>query len=501
MNPSPEENLQMLKKAAECYVKAGWWMDACRVWEKMGEYQQAALIYEQEGNWLKAGECYRKIENWKKAAECYQKGEEAEAALECWLKAGEILQVAWIWVDTFQQSHQSQAEIKKILHPTESQKLEIELITARWEASGNKTRESGKRLRELLEVLRKELRPSKRYLYEWGLKIAKEIKRPDLTALIYATAYRAKMPNVCKEWEIWAIETLGDATGIPQEEAEGKLESYEFEVVRVNRKGEIIEREWKQARYFAEELGKGIEIEMVYILGGTFMMGSPKEEKDSYDDEKPQHQVTVEEFYLGKYQVTQAQWKAVVNLPKIERDLKPDPSDFKGENRPVEQVSWEDAVEFCARLSKVTGKEYRLPSEAEWEYACRAGTSTPFHYGETITSELANYYGNTIYAEEPAGEYRRETTPVGSFPPNGFGLYDMHGNVCEWCADLWHSSYEGAPNDGRVWVNENDNDSHSLRGGSWFNNSWYCRSAYRNNYDARYDVNVGFRVCCVVGRT
>ncbi len=369
MKPSPEENLQLLKKAAECYVKAGWWMDACRVWEKMGEYQQAALIYEQEGNWLKAGECYRKIENWKKAAECYQKGEEAEASLECWLAAGEILQAAWIWVDTFQQSHQSQAEIRKILHPTESQELEIELITARWEASGNKTRESGKRLRELLERLRKELRPSKRYLYEWGLKIAKEIKRPDLTALIYATAYRAKMPNVCKEWEIWAIETLGDATGIPQEEVKGELVSYEFEVVKVNRKGEIIEREWKQARYFAEELGKGIEIEMVYIPGGTFMMGSPKEEKDSHSDERPQHQVKVEEFYLGKYQVTQAQWEVVANLPKIERDLKPDPSRFKGENRPVEQVYWEDAVEFCARLSKATGKEYRLPSEAEWEYA------------------------------------------------------------------------------------------------------------------------------------
>ena len=220
---------------------------------------------------------------------------------------------------------------------------------------------------------------------------------------------------------------------------------------------------------------------------------------------KPQHKVSVEPFYMGKYQVTQKQWRAVAKLPKIERDLNPDPFRFKGENRPAECVSWYDAVEFCGRLSKATGKEYRLPSEAEWEYACRALTSAAFHYGETITSELVNYdasYEEYIYASEPVGEYRGETTSVGSFLPNSFGLYDMHGNVLEWCADPWHDNYQGAPKDGSVWL-KNGNDNRSpLRGGCWDFSSRYCRSAYRV-FDSRdvIDYNVGFRVSCGVGRT
>jgi len=309
------------------------------------------------------------------------------------------------------------------------------------------------------------------------------------------------MPNVCEQWEQWAIGRWGDATGVPTDEA---VDRDEFEVVTVNSRGEIIHREWQQARTERELLGKGVEIEMVYIPGGTFIMGTPETEKDSYPRERPQHQVKVGPFYIGKYQVTQAQWGAVAKLAKIERDLNPDPSRFKGENRPVERVSWEDAVEFCARLAQATGKEYRLPSEAEWEYACRGGTRTPFHYGETITSDLANYDGNSTYAEEAAGEYRRETTPVGSFPPNSFGIYDMHGNVLEWCADPWHDNYEGAPKDGSVWrENGNDNYSHVMRGGSWVVNSRVCRSGFRF-YFVRRDVfsgHVGFRVCCGVGST
>jgi formylglycine-generating enzyme required for sulfatase activity len=195
--------------------------------------------------------------------------------------------------------------------------------------------------------------------------------------------------------------------------------SYEFEVVTVNRKGEIIKRVWHKARYFTQTLAEGIELEMVYIPGGSFIMGSPEGEKGRHDSEPPQHQVTVQAFYMGKYQVTQAQWQAVAKLPKVERDLNSEPSRFKGENRPVENVSWYDALEFCNRLSKATGKEYRLPSEAEWEYACRTGTTTPFHYGETITSQLANYNASVAeytYAEEPVGEYREETTPSGVSP-------------------------------------------------------------------------------------
>ncbi|WP_082127268.1 SUMF1/EgtB/PvdO family nonheme iron enzyme [Calothrix sp. 336/3] len=299
---------------------------------------------------------------------------------------------------------------------------------------------------------------------------------------------------------------MGDATGIPKEEAAQEELSYEFEVVTVNRKGEIIKRVWHKARYFIETLENGIDLEMVYIPGGTFIMGSPEGEKESYYDERPQHQVTVPAFYMGKYQVTQAQWQAVAKLPKIERDLNPEPSSFKGENRPVEFVSWYDAVEFCARLSKATGKEYRLPSEGEWEYACRGGTTTPFHFGETITSQLANYNASDAeytYAEELVGEYREETILVGSFPPNAFGLYDMHGNVWEWCADPWHGNYEEAPQDGSVWLDNGNNNRSPLRGGSWGDNSCYCRSGCRDDFGLRDLINydVGFRVVCALGRT
>ena len=123
-------------------------------------------------------------------------------------------------------------------------------------------------------------------------------------------------------------------------------------------------------------------------------MGSPEDERERYSNESPQHEVTVKSFFMGKYPVTQAQWKVVAALPQVNRKLNPDPSIFKGNDRPVETVSWYYAVEFCDRLSKLTGKSYRLPSEAEWEYACRAGTTTPFHFGKIITTDLANYNGN-----------------------------------------------------------------------------------------------------------
>ena len=220
----------------------------------------------------------------------------------------------------------------------------------------------------------------------------------------------------------------------------------------------------KQAQYFTEDLGNGITLDMVYIPDGKFMMGSPKGE--GYDTERPQHQVTVQPFFTGKHPITQVQWRVIANMTHLKEkgDLEPQPSRFTGDNLPVEQVSWHDAVEFCVRLSKHTSKDYRLPSEAEWEYACRAGTTTPFYFGETITTELANYNGNYTYGEEPKGKYREQTTPVGQFPPNAFGLYDMHGNVWEWCADHWHDNYEGAPTDGSAWLNGNENRS-PLRGG------------------------------------
>jgi formylglycine-generating enzyme required for sulfatase activity len=244
------------------------------------------------------------------------------------------------------------------------------------------------------------------------------------------------------------------------------------------------------------------------IPGGTFIMGSLPEELEHQEDESPQHFVTVQPFFMGKYQVTQAQWRFVAQLPQVNRELEQDPSHFKGDNRPVESVSWEDAVEFCDRLSQYTGRTYRLPSEAEWEYACRAGTTTPFHFGQTITTDLANYDGESTYGDGVEGVNRGETTEVGSFGvANNFGLYDMHGNLDEWCLDDWHDNYKDAPTDGCAWFSSDDKLSDKsgravLRGGSWFNVPQSCRSACRvSNLRDNHDGNLGFRVVCVVGRT
>ncbi|MEQ9232558.1 SAV_2336 N-terminal domain-related protein [Coleofasciculus sp. E2-BRE-01] len=279
-----------------------------------------------------------------------------------------------------------------------------------------------------------------------------------------------------------------------------------------------------------------IAIDMVVIPGGTFIMGSPEEE--GRGAEHPQHEVTVPSFFMSKTPITQAQWRIIASRTdlKINRDLDPAPARFKDNpnpktlpnyrssetvptrwDRPVEQVSWYDAVEFCARLSLLTGREYRLPSEAEWEYACRAilpdsssisesnqnPTYPPFHFGETLTDQLANYNANYTYADEPKGQYRKQTTPVGSFSPNAFGLYDMHGNVWEWCLDDWHDNYEGAPSDGEVWlIDNNDNYSRILRGGCWNSIPVKCRAAYRDRgYPTNHYYGNGFRVVCVSGWT
>ena len=253
------------------------------------------------------------------------------------------------------------------------------------------------------------------------------------------------------------------------------------------------------------ELAPGVTLEMVPIPGGSFMMGSPEDEVDRYDNEGPQHEVKVASFFMGRYPITQGQWRSVASLPAINCELNPDPSYFEGDNCPVEQVNWYEAVEFCQRLSQHTGQIYTLPSEAQWEYACRAGTNTPFHFGKTITTDLANYHrtnwpdgGKTypgVYDQGPKGEYRKETTDVGSFPPNVFGLCDMHGNVWEWCLDYWQNSYNSAPNDGSAWITGGDSNFRILRGGSWNSFPKFCRCAYRTyNNPALSDYESGFRI-------
>ena len=269
-----------------------------------------------------------------------------------------------------------------------------------------------------------------------------------------------------------------------QRELKGEL--FTFEVVTVNYSGKIINRTQGSARQKIEDLGNGIKLEMVYIPRGSFIMRSPEDKDENTDAESLQHQVTLQPFYMSKYPITQTQYQAIMGN---------NPSNFIGGSRPVERVSWHDATKFCRKLSEKTGKIYTLPSESQWEYACRAGTTTPFYFGETITSELVNYDGNYPYGNAPKGKYRQETTDVGTFPPNAFGLYDMHGNVWEWCLDVWHDNYNGAPTDGSAWETEGDNNRRLLRGGSWYFNSWDCRSAWRIYYYADDRINTwGFRI-------
>jgi formylglycine-generating enzyme required for sulfatase activity len=251
---------------------------------------------------------------------------------------------------------------------------------------------------------------------------------------------------------------------------------------------------------YREELAEGIALTMLQIPAGEFRMGSPQSEEGRSENEGPQHPVKLTSFFLAQTPVTQAQWKVVAGWAKVDVDLKPAPSGFNGANRPVENVSWHEAIEFCRHLSKHNGKEYTLPSEAQWEYACRAGTTTPFAFGDTLAQEVANYDGTKTYGSVPKGLCRQQTTDVGSFPANKWGLQDMHGNVWEWCLDHWHDNYNSSPEDGPAWLDGSANSKiyRVLRGGSWGSDPVHCRSACRDYYHPAYaSSNFGFRVCCL----
>ncbi len=233
-------------------------------------------------------------------------------------------------------------------------------------------------------------------------------------------------------------------------------------------------------RTFTNSIG----MKLIEIKPGEFTMGSPETEKDREDDET-QHKVKITKpFMLGVHEVTQKQWQAVMGN---------NPSYFKGDDLPVETVSWDDATEFCRKLSEKEGKKYRLPMEAEWEYACRAGTTTPFHTGRTIGTAQANYDGTSTYGSGVVGVYRQKTTPVGSFPPNAWGLHDMHGNVWEWCGD-WYGPYPAGDVTDPTGPTNGDG-LRVLRGGAWGSNPGFCRSAFRGwgGPGCRYDGG-GFRV-------
>jgi formylglycine-generating enzyme required for sulfatase activity len=276
-----------------------------------------------------------------------------------------------------------------------------------------------------------------------------------------------------------------------------------------------------KAYFFRETLNEAVSLEMILIPGGAFKMGSPGGE--GLESEHPQHLVEVPNFFISKYPITQYQWMVVADFPQVKHKLPLNPSHFNDENRalniltdflgmtskrsnpqamyhPVERVSWYEAVEFCERLSRKTGRKYSLPSEAEWEYACRAGTTTLFNCGNMLDPSLANCTSDdTESLVKVLTPFRNQTTVVGSRGANPFGLYDMHGNVWEWCSDFWHETYEDAPCYGDPWVaGAIDSSLRSLRGGSWADECEDCRSARRKSasVDARYS-NIGFRVCCV----
>ncbi len=301
-----------------------------------------------------------------------------------------------------------------------------------------------------------------------------------------------------------------------------------FDAASVDERGMRNPPEKYSAAMFTEALGLGAGLDMVSIPAGSFTMGSPSGEPERRPTEGPQHHVTLDAFFIGAAPVSQAQWSAVISAHpgRIHRELDPIPSFFKGVDLPVESITWNQADEFCLRLVAITGRQYRLPSEAEWEYACRAGTTTPFNVGPTITPELANYcgtggavcgdsggksvasdvyndvkYGSGAYDKGPVGVFRGTTTRPGTFSPNRFGLSDLHGNVWEYCLDKWADSYADAPLDGSAYLSGPSDSQRVLRGGSWSHNPAICRSAYRDSIDpgfSGWQGRIGLRLVCTL---
>lgn len=326
---------------------------------------------------------------------------------------------------------------------------------------------------------------SKKYLSEVLYVEKPSIEAKNNENVVIIPTYNRNAKGLSKQQSIKLI-----APQIPGTQA------FEFTVVTINAQGKEIDCYQGQASCLTEELSNGVILEMLYIPEGEFWMGSPESEGKRYLNERPQHLVTIKPFFISKYPITQAQWKQVASLPEVRQKLKLRPLRSGGNNHPVTQVSWLDAVEFCNRLSQKTGRKYRLSSEAEWEYACRAGTKTPFHFGETINFNLANYDSRYPYRSEQNGIYREKTTEVGIFQyANSFGLFNMHGLVWEWCLDNWHPNYNKAPINGDAWLDSNNNNSRVMRGGSWSSEAFLCRSSSRqfNNANEAFN-NIGFRI-------
>jgi formylglycine-generating enzyme required for sulfatase activity/CheY-like chemotaxis protein len=275
-----------------------------------------------------------------------------------------------------------------------------------------------------------------------------------------------------------------------------------------------------RTQVFYEELGDGARLTMVRIPAGSFQMGSAEQELERQSNEGPVHEVTLAEFLIGQTPITQAQWRAVASWEPQKgerwgRELNPNPAKFQGEEarllagekntdeRPVERVSWLDATEFCSRLSQRTKRTYTLPSEVQWEYACRAGTASPYAFGSAITAELANLRLGAGLVDDPLSADGQQTTSVRLHPANAWGLHAMHGNVGEWCRDHWHDSYHGAPNDDTPWIDAQapSTADRVVRGGAWSDPPSDARSAcrYRLPPQTPESASVGLRVVCLPG--
>ena len=268
------------------------------------------------------------------------------------------------------------------------------------------------------------------------------------------------------------------------------LQSFAFTTIKLRPSPGHNLIEESHAAYYPEDIGNGVTIRMVEVPRGAFLMGDP-----ASVTERPQHSVNIKSFFMGEFEITQEQWRTVARLPRVKIDLDPDPSYIKGDDFPVGGVSWDETVEFCERLSRKTGRKYRLPSEAEWEYACRAGSLTQFAFGDNITAEYVNFDGEHPYKDGPSGVRRSRPVSVGSLgTANAFGLYDMHGNALEWCSDLWHDNYNGAPTDGRSW-DVGPDTSRVLRGGDWTLPGGRSRSSARTRSSPETrSFSWGFRV-------
>jgi len=397
-----------------------------------------------------------------------------------------------------EQAQRRQAEA----HAAALEKQRLDKVRREQEAQRQREAEEARKLRK--EALRGQLRARREADAASALAAHQELQRKAVQAKAEA-AYRAEQERARKEQALRAVAPVAAAAPETPPPASAAAPEEQGDAPVPGPDGLLRDA-------FVDGTGQGPEL--VLIPSGRFQMGSHEEEhkaamragaqKSWLERETPQHWVGIAQpFALARHPVSVGEWRAFVRATGWSGGLETNwekPGFVQTDLHPVVGVSWNDAQLYLAWLSEKTGQRYRLPSEAEWEYACRAGTRTAFNTGDTISTEQANYDGLYIYNGGERGQYRGGTTAQGTFAPNAWGLYDMHGNVWEWVQDIVHDNYDGAPTDGSAWVEGADTSRHILRGGSWLYHPRYLRSALRNGYSAVLSNDiVGFRVAREVG--